>query len=399
MPSFPSKTSAFTLLPVLAVTQIIGWGTVSLLSILSGDIAADLGFGMPAAFAGLSVFYVTMGVAAPVLARPFTLFGPRPVMIVGAAMAALGFLLLASQKTQIGYFVAWIVLGLSGSAHLTTAAYIVLNNVAGTKARRAIATLMVLSGLSSAIFWPITAWLAAHLGWRGTCLCFAALLAGICLPLYIFALPAGKPVKDGEKREVEQSPPSLRDRTFLLIVSAISLNAFVTYGFSAILIELLQAEGLTTAQAVTWGSALGVVQVGARLIDVLGGNRWDGVTTGLVAGTLLPITMLLLMTSGGSSLMIAAFILLYGLAGGAFAIARATMALAFYDKRGFAVATSRIAMPINLLSAIAPPVMAAILTQSGTTMLLTMTTIFTSLAALCMVALSRRRPAAPTASS
>ena len=72
--------------------------------------------------------------------------------------------------------------------------------------------------------------------------------------------------------------------TFAMIAGAIALFAFVTYGLSATMIELLKAEGLSPERAVMAGSLLGIVQVGARGIDMLGGARWDGVTTGLVAG-------------------------------------------------------------------------------------------------------------------
>ena len=55
---------------------------------------------------------------------------------------------------------------------------------------------------------------------------------------------------------------------------------FVTFGFSATMIELSESEGLSPTQAVTFGSMLGVIQVSARGLDFLGGGRWDGITTG-----------------------------------------------------------------------------------------------------------------------
>ena len=120
--------------------------------------------------------------------------------------------------------------------------------------------------------------------------------------------------------------------TFWLVVAAIALNAFVTFGFSAILIELLKAEGLPPAEAVAFGSALGVIQVSARGIDFLGGGRWDGIATGLFAGVALPVAMAVLIVGGGAYWSVAAFILLYGLGSGALAVARATIPLVFYDK-------------------------------------------------------------------
>ncbi len=116
------------------------------------------------------------------------------------------------------------------------------------------------------------------------------------------------------------------------------------------MIELLKAEGLSPTQAVTFGSMLGVIQVSARGLDFLGGGRWDGITTALIATATLVLAILLLMIGGGSHWMIAAFILLYGLGSGALAVARATIPLVFYDNVEFAKATSRIALPLNLIS-------------------------------------------------
>src|SRR5206468_12524699 len=111
-------------------------------------------------------------------------------------------------------------------------------------------------------------------------------------------------------------PHIVRKSTFYLIVSATVLCAFVTFGFSATMIELLKAEGLSPTQAVTFGSMLGVIQVSARGLDFLGGGRWDGITTGLVAGTALPVAMLLLMMREGATWAVAVFILLYGAGSG-----------------------------------------------------------------------------------
>jgi hypothetical protein len=89
------------------------------------------------------------------------------------------------------------------------------------------------------------------------------------------------------------------------------LNAFITIGFSAVMIELLKTEGLAQSNAVTFGSMLGVVQVSARAVDFLGGGRWDGIATGLVAGVALLVAMLLLMMGGRSYWTVALFILLW----------------------------------------------------------------------------------------
>src|SRR4029453_16723602 len=160
----------------------------------------------------------------------------------------------------------------------------------------------------------------------------------------------------------------------------------------ATMIELLKAEGLSPTQAVTFGSMLGVIQVSARGLDFLGGGRWDGITTGLFAGSAIPVAMFLLMIGGGSHWAIAAFILLYGMGSGAFAVARATIPLVFYDQAEFAKATSMIALPLNLASAISPPLLAGLLTQFGGRGALGLTLVFSCATVLILILPGRPRP-------
>jgi predicted MFS family arabinose efflux permease len=389
-----SNKNIIRVLIVLAIAQVIGWGTVGLLAVIGRQVAVDLHMNISAVFAGVSILYVVMGLWAPFLAKAFTRFGARPVMIAGSIVGAPGFALLSLSHGPILYFAAWVILGTGGGATLATAAYIMLNEIAGRDAKRTIGALMLVTGLSNSIFWPTTSFLSDVAGWRGACLVYAGMMLLVCLPLYAFGLP--RPTgQTGEASSAAQSASEsllVQKGTFYLIVSAIALNAFVTFGISAVLIELLKAEGLSPTEAVTFGSMLGVIQVSARGLDFLGGGRWDGITTGLFAGAALPMAILLLMISGGSHWTIAVFLLLYGLGSGGFAVARATIPLVYYDKAEFAKATSRMALPLNLISAASPPVLVGLLTHFGSNTLLGLAMLCSCGALLILLWLSRRRP-------
>lgn len=383
----------FGVLAVLAITQLIGWGTIGLPAIIGRDLAADIGMSLPMVFAGTSVLYVTMGLCAPLLAKAFVRHSSRKVMMAGTAVAVPGFVLLSFAREPMLYFAAWIVLGVAGSATLSTGAYIMLNEVAGRQAKNAIGALMLVTGLSSSIFWPTTSFLSGLVGWRWTCLVYAAVLVLVSLPLYAFAAPRRNVTKDdGGAPAKSAMAPAIPRSTFNLVACAIALNAFVNFGLNAILIELLRAEGLAPAQAVAFGSMLGVIQVSARGLDFLGGGRWDGITTGLVAGTALPVAMLLLMLGEGATWAVVIFILLYSAGSGAMAVARATIPLVFYDQAEFAKAMSMISLPLNLASAVSPPLLVGLLTQFGSRGALGLTLVFSCATVLILVLLGRRRP-------
>ncbi len=378
---------------VLALTQLIGWGTVGLIAIVARQMADDLHMDVAAIFAGNSILYLVMGVCAPLLAKPFARVGARLVMIGGTALAVPGFVALAVTHGPVAYAIAWVILGMAGSATLTTPAFILLNEVVGRNARGTIGALMLVTGLSSTLFWPIAAYLSHAVGWRSTCLIYAAMLALLSVPLLTFGLPRrAQPPPEPETANAGAPPAARTSGTFWLVVAAIALNAFITYGFSAILIELLKAEGLGAAEAVAFGSALGIIQVSARGIDFLGGGRWDGIATGLFAGVALPVAMAVLIVGAGAIWSVAAFILLYGLGSGALAVARATIPLVFYDRAAYAKAASHIALPLNVSSAVSPPVLAALLTCFGADAVLGVAILCSCSALAILLILSRRRP-------
>jgi MFS family permease len=381
-------------LVVLAVTQIIGWGTVGFPAVVGRQMVNDLGLSLPTIFSGSSILYVTMGLCGPFLGKWFISYGARVVMIAGTLIAVPGYAFISFAHGSFMYFLGWVVIGVGGSATLTTAAYIMLSEVAGKEAKDAIGGLMLLTGLSSSFFWPITLSLSVYFGWRDACQIYSLVLLFISLPLYIFFLPklSVSPNTEAKNETIKPLEPVRSKITFLLIVGAIAINSFVTFGFAAIIIELLKVAGLSAEDATTFGSMLGVVQVGARALDMLGGARWDGITTGIFAGAALPISMMFLMFGIHSHIIITIFLLLYGLGSGALAVARATIPLVFYEKETYVKASSRIALPLNIMSALAPPILIATLNGLGPISLLAVTAGCSSTALIFLLVLSKRRP-------
>ncbi|MBN9333645.1 MFS transporter [Devosia sp.] len=376
---------------VLAIGQNIGWGTVGLLALLGTSIATSLSLPPPLIFAGSSVFYITMGLCAPFLGPAFIRFGARTLLAAGSLGAAAGFILLAASQETISYLLAWALIGIAGSASLSSASHIALNDALGARAKNAIGLLMLASGLSGTIFWPTTAWLAGRTDWRTICLIFAALLV-LAAALYALGLPRPETHSRPVAKTTDAAAPPAQT-TFYLVAAAIALNAFVTFGFSAILIELLKSLGVQSELAVGLASSLGIIQVAARAIDLMGGAKWDGLSTALIAAPALVLSLILLMVFGASWAGVFGFILIYGIGSGALAVSRATMPLVFYDKADYARALTRIALPLNLISAAAPPALIALLDGIGPQAVLIASIVCSGLALGLLVILKGRRPA------
>lgn len=390
-----TRSQQIRALVVLAVTQLIGWGSVGLLPVLASRIAPDLGVPLPAVFAGSSAMYVTMGLAAPVAGRGLRRWGGRRVMAVGSLLAAAGLGALALAPGHAWFLLAWVMLGLAGSALLTAPAYVYLNDLAEASAKRLIGTLMLVTGLASSLFWPLTAVLGELLGWRLTAAAYAAGMLSVVLPLILLGL---EETASTARPEAEEGRPGLgRSPAFWLIVFAVSVNGFVTFGIEAMAIQLLKSFGADPVRAVAVASLIGVFKVGGRVLDVLGGGRWDGLTTGLAAGVAMPCGLALLGLGGVEMWAVAAFLVLFGVGSGAYAVARATMPLVFFRKAEYAAAVSALALPLNLIVAAAAPVLAFMLERTGPVAVMWGLTAASAASLCAMLLLAGRRRAAPPA--
>lgn len=351
----------FRVFIVLALTQIAGWGMVSILPVIAAPVASEFKASLPSVFIGTSVMFVSMGVAAPWAGRAFRQYGTRLTMTAGAALIGVGLCLLGLAPNLPVFWISWTLMGLAGAMFLTTSAYAYVAEYAGDRARNLIGTLMLVTGLGGSIFWPITAFLDHQVGWRGTVFAYAAGMVLVVCPLVRFGLPATRTMSSVTERHEHTTT----GRVFALVVTAIALNSFVTFGVEAVGIELLRAMGTDLAGAVAIASLLGLFKVGGRVIDLLGGVRWDGLSTALVSGAMIPMGLAIIWFGGSGVLSVGGYLILFGIGSGAFAVARATMPLVFFSKSDYAAAMSTIALPMNLINALAPPLLAGLMTTIG----------------------------------
>jgi len=357
----PSRTTRA--IAALSLTQLIGWGSTFWLPAVTGPaMAAELGMGLPLVMAGPTAMLVVMALVSWPLGAVFERHGARPVMVLGSLLGAFGLMLVGLAQGPVSYLLAWTVLGLAGAGMLSTPAQIAVTEIAGEKARRALGVLILAGGLTSTLFWPLTGLLQAQWGWRAATLAFAALVLLVCLPLH-WTMLARRP--RGKTATKAPAAPAPIDRPrFALLAVGFAANGFVTWGFALTIIILFEASGLSHASALAAASFIGIAQWAGRLFDFLGGGRWSGFAMGLAAAALFPLSFIvLLMGSSFASALL--FALVYGVAGGVIAVSRATLPLLVFPASAYARASARLAMPLNLSFAAAPPVFAAIMAAAG----------------------------------
>lgn len=354
---------------VLAITQLIGWGTTfDMLGVMGRVIAPALGLPNEAIFAGLTIMMVVSAFVGPATGRWLGRYGAAKVLAASSITFAIGLLLLAATTDIVVYAIAWIVIGFGGALGLSAPCYTAVVEREGVNGKRVIAILMLFTGLSATIFWPILTLLNDNFGWRVTFLVCAALQFFVCLPLHLFGLP--KPVTSHTQGAAAETPPveltpADRRKAFLLVAVSTTLCTFITFGVSPSLLEIFRQSGASAALALQLGSARGVIGISARALDMLLGKRGNPILTSVMGVSLMLFSFLMLFFVPPSTPLLITFVLLYGFGSGVLAVARALLPLALFSAREYGLQAARLSMPQNLANAIAPVIFTAILDRAG----------------------------------
>ncbi len=381
----------------LVVTRIIGWGsTFYALSVLARDIQRDLSLDVTFVFGGITLLLLTGAALGPAVGKRLDVHGTRGSMCIGAVACAIGLVLLALAQGPVSYLAAWVVIGIGHAFSLANVGGVTVSQLMGERTRRVIGLMMLATGLSSTVFWPLTAMLSEAYGWRATWLVFAALQIVIVLPIYAMVprrpgsvsgpsptpLPAG--TADGGRVALAQ-----RRAAFWLVAAVFSASGLVSWGLPLHLIDLLRDAGISATEAVGIAALSGPATLLARLVDATLGERLPVERTALAGLVLGPLACLVLVLAPGTPLAATVFVISFSAAMGVISVARATLPLALFGRGGFGSLMGRLTVPQNLAFAAAPLIFAAMIAHLGRDWALIASAAIQLLAVIAMLALLR----------
>jgi len=376
----------------LGLTQIVGWGTTFLMpSVLGRHIERDLGLASEIVYGGITVMFGVGALFAPRVGRLLDRTGAQTRRCTGSVVYALSLAALAFSQGLASYLLCWAAMGVASTLALNTPASIALAQVAGARARQAIAVLAIVGGFASTVFWPVSEALELFAGWRGVLLIYAAVHLLVCAPVHLLALP-GRGAVGPQAAAAATAPaaPSERSRQiFLLLSISFSCGAFIFTGFIVHAIGVLRGLGHDPASALLLASLIGPAQVAVRVIELMFGHRYAISSSALFAAAVLPLGLGLALLAGGNFAIALVCLVGYGIANGLKAVLRATLPLALFGRAQFGAYLGRLALPQGIVSAAAPPVLAAVMTGYGAEGVLAVTFVVAMVALIATILLVR----------
>jgi MFS transporter len=375
---------------VLGLTEILSWGALFYPPVLTVPlIAAAHGWSASFAMAGFSAGLFVGGLCARYVGGAIDRFGGHVVMPVGSLIGALGLVCLVWAPGAASYFAAWITIGIAMAASLYDPAFATLGRIFGSAARAPITALTLAGGFASTVSWPATQSLIQAVGWRGTYLIYAALLAGVAAPLHAFALP--RQAARGAPHQAVASDKKINifvpahGFAFVLVAAGFASYAFVPSALSAQLLAIFQRFGLAPATVVAIGMLFGPAQVLARICELSFARRLHPLWIARSAVGLLVAAFALLALLPFSASLAAIFSIMYGMANGLLTIARGTVPLALFGAAGYGRLMGRIGGPYLVVQALAPAVLTFVAERASDAIGLAVVAAFAAIALVCFV--------------
>jgi len=354
----------------LGIAQILGWGSsFYFAAVLAEPIVADTGWSLGWVIGGVSIGLLVAGLIAPRVGTIIDRKGGRPVLAASSLLYAVGLAGIGLAPSLPIYLLAWLVLGVGMGTGLYDAVFAALGKLYGKEARRPITNLTLFGGFASTLCWPLSAFLAEIVGWRGACFVYAGLHLAVALPLQLAVMPRLSLLSPGETsagvataRPKHTEPPLHDFGTFALLALVLTIAAGIGSIMVVHLLIFLQASGATFAEAVALGTLFGPAQVGARVIERVFGERYHPIWTMIASCSAMAVGLALLLAGFA---ILAMAVVIYAGGYGIMWIARGTLPLALYGSARYATLMGRLAFPSLVVQALAPSAGALLIERSG----------------------------------
>lgn len=352
-----------TVVAALGATQTLAWASSYYLpAILADPIAAATGLSRTEFFAIFSAALLLSAALGPAIGRRIDRHGGRGVLIASNLFLAAGLAALAAARGPLGVAAAWVLLGIGMAAGLYDAGFAALAALYGGSARSAITGITLIAGFASTVGWPTSALLDASLGWRGTCLAWAALHLAVGLPMNRWLIPAAT-AREAAPAAAEPEAGEAPRGAMALLAFVFAATWFVTGAMAAHLPRLFEAAGAPPAAAIAAAALVGPAQVGARFVEFSLLRRIHPLGSARAAAQLHPLAAVALALLGPSG--IAAFALLHGAGNGMLTIAKGTLPLALFGPVGYGLRSGLLSAPARAAQAASPLLFGYLLDRMG----------------------------------
>jgi hypothetical protein len=339
----------------LGLAQLAAWGTLYYpIAVTAEPLQRTLGLSQAAVYGAFALSLGLAGALAPLTGHLVDRFGGRQALCASALCGALGLVLLAFARSWPQLLFAHVFNGLAMALGLYEACFVTLAQLSPSTYRRDVTVVVLIGGLASSVFWPLTYELVAAHGVRYTLLAYAALQL-FCLAVYV-ALPSRQSTDHAcelSAHRPRMSAAAVDGPKHVAVVVAFAAATGVGAATNAHLLAALETLELEPASAAWLAAAVGVCQVLGRATELRPAHAFSGLKLG--AWSLFALAAALGCLALGRGVAAGwVFVILFGASNGVLTIAKAVVPIELFGSERPGQRLAAFAWPSLLARAAAP---------------------------------------------
>jgi MFS family permease len=191
----------WVILGVSTSANALAWATRATFALFYVAILDEFAWGRGPTALGYSLNWLSFVVFAPVAGWLHDRLGARTVVTIGGLVLGLALALLGQVTTLTQYYLCLGVLAAAGIACILIPSTTIVTRWFTRARGTAMGVLSAGNPGGAMVFYPLTAWLIATLGWRGALVAFGGIVAVATLSLALLyrqpPVPHGTPARDG----------------------------------------------------------------------------------------------------------------------------------------------------------------------------------------------------------
>lgn len=325
----------------LGLTQIMGYGTLMYAyAVLLPSMAQDLGLSLSAVFGILSLGLFFGGLIAPLAGTMVDRFGGRWVMTLGSLVSGIALIALGFVENRTHLLIAILVAEAAGMFVLYNVAFASIARLnLSVPTARSISIITLFGGVASTIFWPLTLWLYNAYGWNITWMILGIAYIAISVPIHWSVLGGAErdpeaPTTDPSTQWPELTGPA-RTRGMAWMIVSFVFSGYLMGAVMTLWVTNVQDLGHTAAMAALAGAVIGPFKTVGRFFEMLLSRNMYPLFTYALSLSLMMAGFVAILTLGFTlpGLLLAAA--LYGMGDGIKTIARGTLPLALFGRKGY----------------------------------------------------------------
>ncbi|MGL3111833.1 MFS transporter [Bradyrhizobium sp. BR 1432] len=322
----------------LGGAELVSYGTLYYcVAVVANEVARDFAVTDEWIFACLSLALFASAMMSSIAGRLMDRYGAGRTMIVASVVGATCLGIAAISWSAAVFAIALFGTQIASAFLFYEAGVVFLIQRDAIHAKRQLAMLTLIVGLSSTLFWPLTSFLLTLISWRAVFGIYAGCNILVALPLVVWALRR-RSVRCDNQSDIQVTHDHSRAYSkaieFVLMTIGFSLAAFIISAFLGQMIQIFSSIDLGPNSALI-AALFGPSQA---LIGLFAGSLAERIAAthlALVSCFLLSAATVIILLASHSLAGITAFVVLLGFSAALNSICRGTLPLAMFGQDGY----------------------------------------------------------------